>query len=207
MDLVVEKIEALRTGVRCHATDVVMQRLYERWLKRTEWQARSEMLPLIVGVEPERWAEYLGEYHLVEEERDLWELVASGIGIDTDEMALPVSTAYEWFRGRGVELPESFTRLYDFIRQTTLPTGPTRVVNRNDSGGQSGESARENEIVLGAALSLVARIPDRCRDEHGFVDGRVVSKLILDTAVRWFPLTAPSMTQAQMADLIDKWLE
>jgi hypothetical protein len=205
--VIVQKVEALRAGVRHDTTDVAMQRLYERWLKQAEWQARSEMLPLIVGVEPERWTEYLSEHHLVEEERTLWDLVVSGIGIASDDVALPVSTAYEWFRGNGVELPDSFIRLYDFICQTILPPATTAAVNHGDSKGQSGEPAGEKEIVLGAALSLVSRQPHRCRDEHGFVDGAIVSKLILETAVRWFPSTAPSMTQVQMAELIDKWLE
>jgi hypothetical protein len=50
-------------------------------------------------------------------------------------------------------------------------------------------------------------MPERCRDEHGFIDGAIISDLILQTAVRWFPISAPSMSRADMARLIDRWLE
>ena len=77
--------------------------------------------------------------------------------------------------------------------------------------GQPAEQAtrlsREREVVLGAALNLVAKMPDKCRDTHGFVDGRAIVSLIQQTAARWFADDAPGMSSEEMAELIDKYLE
>ena len=203
----VPNIDALRVGIERNSHDVEMQRLYERWLKRDTWKARSEALPLVVGVEPETWDAYLSEHQLADAEQELWQSFAADNGIETDDQAIAVAVIYEWFRSNNVELPSSFTRLYDFVRRTMLRAKATDIVADDAAQSASCELAPEKEIVLGAALSIVATMPDRCRDEYGFVDGGAVSKLIVETAARWFGSAPPSMTQEQMARLIDKWLE
>jgi hypothetical protein len=184
-----------------------MQRLYERWLKRDDWKSRSEALPLVVGVEPDRWRAYLNEYGLIEAELALWRLFAAGNGIRSDDDPVAASIVYEWFRRSGVDLPRCFVRLYDFVRQVKLRSDAPEVIALDGARPGAREDQSENEIVLGAALSLVASMPDRCRDEHGLIDGVAIAKLIIETAARWFPTTTPAMNQAQIAALIDRWLE
>jgi hypothetical protein len=199
-------VEALRGGVACGAYDVAMQRLYERWLKRDDWRARHEAIPLAVGVPPERWQAYLQEHGLGDAEEELWRLFADGTGVRGEEEMVPVATVDAWFRGNGVDLPASFVRLYDFIRRAVpVPAAFDRSDDPVD--GRAHELQDEKEIVLGAALSLLSRMPHRCRDEHGFVDGGALVQLILETAARWFPATGPTMTRHEMARLIDRWLE
>ncbi|MEM7465317.1 MAG: hypothetical protein AAF387_00360 [Pseudomonadota bacterium] len=72
---------------------------------------------------------------------------------------------------------------------------------------QSDIAAGEREIVLGAALSLLAKMPEKCRDVNGFVDGQAIVALIEQTAARWFADRQPAMTNKEMAEFIDKWLE
>ncbi len=207
MALVDRSVEELRVGVKPDSLDLSMQRLYEYWLKLPEWQARNEALPLAIGVDSAHWQDHLNEYGLVRCEQDLWRLFAESNSINSDVEAVPVPTVYSWFHGNNVELPVSFARLFEFVRQATfrsesIPNGADETTQERSEAEQD-----EREIVLGAALSLVSKMPDRCKDEHGFIDGTLVSELILETSARWFASTAPTMTSAQMTELIDKWLE
>lgn len=204
--LMARLMTALRVGVELDAVELTLQRLYERWLKNDEWVARSEALPLVVGVDPERWQTYLKEYRLVDEESAVWRVFAAGMRLGSDQHRVVVSAVYDWARNNGVALPLSFARLYDFVRQVTLRRESDDLV-ANDLLQQNSATPTEHEIVLGAALSLVAKMPQECHDEHGSVDATVVSKLIMDKAARWFPTATPSMSQGQIAELIGRWLE
>jgi hypothetical protein len=103
---------------------------------------------------------------------------------------ISVASVYAWAQDSGVILPSSFIRLYEFFRQVALQPEASGVAE--EIGDESSSEPPEDiEIVLGAALSLVSKMPDRCRDRNGFIDGTIVATLILDTAARWFPLSPP----------------
>ena len=182
MSTIQHLIESLRAGVDLGSHNVEIQMLYEHWLKSDSWAARSEALPLT--------------------EESLWDVYQRDAGIAAESERVAVDQLVAFFRAQQVEMPASFSRLYEFIRQTTLTAVP-------DPAERAAVSTRpeETEAVLGAALALVASMPDRCRDEHGFVAGERIAKLIMQSAVRWFPLQAPTMTETEMATLIDKWLD
>lgn len=201
-------IEALRGATRDESADVTLQILYEYWLKRSAWKARSEALPLVVGVDPERWKSYLDAGGgLVARERNLWASFSTSNGIGVDDELISVSSVYAWVKGNDIVMPNCFTRLYDFISQVTFRPEASQLVAEAVGDSESRESSPEAEIVLGAALSLVAKMSDRCRDRDGLIDGTIVAKLIMETAARWFPSVPPSMPLEQMAELIDRWLE
>lgn len=199
-----DHIDTLRSGSQRLPDEAVMQLVYEKWLKLDTWKARSEALPLAVGVAPERWQDHIREYDLAKAEQELWATFAASNGIGGDDVPVSVTTVYDWFTANGVELPAGFSRLYGFIRQAVLVAGAAQASNDESTSAAPPE---EREIVLGAALSLVSRMPRQCRDEHGFVDGAAITELIFETAARWFPNSTPSMTRAQITELIDKWLE
>jgi len=199
-------IAALRVGVDAQSFDVDTQKCYEQWLKHDEWSARSQALPLIVGVAPPDWSRYLDDHGLQATEAAAWPQFQHDVAIAHDSSSVSVEHLVACVRRGGVELPASFSRLYDFVRQTTLYATPANVAPLPDAA-EPGGLPDETEIVLGAALSLVATMPDRCRDDHGFVEGEIVAKLILKAAARWFPLQPATMSEAAMAALINKWLE
>ncbi|MEQ8494602.1 MAG: hypothetical protein RLW42_10355, partial [Gammaproteobacteria bacterium] len=66
--------------------------------------------------------------------------------------------------------------------------------------------AAEREQLLGAALLLVTRFPQQCRDEHGFFDGGRIADLILEKAALWFPLEAPALARDDIAALVERYL-
>ena len=195
-------IKSLRAGVDLRSVNVEIQVLYEQWLKQDNWAARNEALPLVVGVDPVLWLAYVETGEHAEAEQALWAAFQQKTGISGESEPVAVDSVVLFFRKQDVEMPASFSRLYEFIRQTTLSAEPD-AADVADARMQG----EETETVLGAALALVASMPDRCRDEHGFVAGERVAKLILQSAVRWFPMQPPTMTESAMAALINKWLD
>ncbi len=202
MSTIQSLIESLRVGVDVNSVNVEIQVLYERWLKRENWAARSEALPLVVGVDPQLWQSYLETGDLETTEQALWAAYQADAGITGESDPVAVDRVVAYFRGQQVEMPASFSRLYDFVRQVTLSAVP-----KVEDSAPTANHGEESEAVLGAALALVASMPDRCRDEHGFVAGEQIAKLILQSAARWFPLQPPAMTESEMAALINKWLD
>jgi hypothetical protein len=84
-----------------------------------------------------------------------------------------------------------------------MPVSPTAEA----VAGLSPAAASAREQVLGAALNLVAKCPEKCTDAHGFVNGEAVAALIAAQSARWFDAPTPPLSNTEMAQLIDRWLE
>ena len=197
-------VEELRSGINMTDTQQ-SQIMYETGLKVDQWLARAEALPLIVGCAPGDWQTYLKAEDKSPQEELLWHIIANDLGIEADNK-LDISSVVEWARAQSISLHPSFLRIYEFVRKV-LVVGANN--SRSEEGAKAVEdpAAAEREIVLGAALSLLAKMPESCLDAHGFVDGAAIVDLMNQTAARWFPHIEPTMTRTEMAALIDKWLE
>ena len=193
------------------------QIIYEKWLKSDLWEARAIALPLIVGCDPEQWQAYLATHKLAATEELLWHILANDLSVEQVE-GVSVSQVTEWSRVQTVNMHPSFLRIYEFLRKVLIASAAQdnsssqRATNKIGADGENGNGAgkaraEEREIILGAALSLLAKMPEKCRDANGFVDGDAIVGLIEQTAARWFPQSAPTLTRADMVTLIDKWLE
>ena len=199
-------VEGLRIGTDMHDTQQA-QIMYEAALKDECWAVRAQALPLIVGCSPETWRDYLNEYEIFPQEEMLWHVIANDLSIEANA-PIEIARIVEWARVQSVSLHPSFLRIYEFVRKVLLASSPAPESAATSTNDQVANAiAQEREIVLGAALSLVAKMPDKCRDEHGFADGNIIVDLMLKSAARWFPQGEPSMSAEEMARLIDKSLE
>lgn len=197
-------VRALRVGIDMEDRQDA-QIMYEGALKDESWVLRAQAVPLIVGCAPAEWPQYLLAQDVVPQEEILWHAIANDLGAE-ESAQIEISRLVEWARVQSIPLHPSFLRIYEFVRKVLLATAPTS--SPADDGQQlQSNVAQEREIVLGAALSLVAKMPDKCRDEHGFVDGQTIVSLMQQASARWFPQGEPSMDAEEMARLIDKWLE
>ena len=175
--------------------------IYERWLKIDAWAARGEALPLVVGADPDHWVELIGGPETIAAEEQLWRDFSAAMDC-RENSELAVAAIVEWCRASGIEFPAAFARLYEFIQKTVLVQSAPAVTAANNT-----QDSDEAVIVLGAALSLLSKMPDRCRDANGFTDGTIITELMLQTAARWFPDSGPRMSRLDIARLIDQWLE
>ena len=197
-------LDRLREGVACEATDPATQRMFEAWAAREHWCARSEALPLIVGIAPPAWPEHLARNGLANVERALWSLVAGDLALDRDaDQPVEPRRLRAWAQGAGVRLPAALARLLDFITSVVpAAAAPGETVSADEV-----LRAQERETVLGAALMLVTRQPAECVDEEGCYDSARIARLIRARALLWFPLAPPSLSEAEMTALVARWLE
>ena len=193
----------LRAGVDRDATDPATQRLFEAWAARDHWRARSEALPLLVGVAPTAWAEHLAGRGLAGAERALWSALAQALSLDPDaDQALEPRRLRAWAQEAGLRLPAALARLLDFIT-SVLP----RAAAGETVAADEVLRAQERETILGAALMLVTRQPAECVDDEGRYDSARIARLIRARALLWFPLAPPSLSEAEMAALVARWVE
>jgi len=194
----------LRAGVDCDATDPATQRLFEAWAARDHWCARSEALPLLVGVAPAAWTGHLARHGLADAEQALWPVLARGLSLDAAaDQSIEPRRLRTWVQDAGLRLPAALARLLDFI---------SSVLPKAAEGGDTVAAdevlrAQERETILGAALMLVTRQAAECVDEEGRYDSARIARLIRARALLWFPLAPPSLSEADMEALIARWVE
>lgn len=195
-------VARLRAGLAVDAVDPAAQARYERWAGREQWRARSEALPLLVGVEPAEWGG--SERARSADAAALWSRFAAELGLDANgDLPLSPARVREWARGAGVALPRALARLLDFIASVLPATA---------SGGTPQVSevevlrAQERETVLGAALMLVTREAHECVDEEGYLDPGRIARLVRARSLLWFPLAPPQLSEADITRLLARWL-
>ncbi len=191
---------------------IQQQMLYERWVKREEWELRRVALPLLLAIDPEEWDTLLQSEELAAAETALWELVEQA-GTDG---ALPLLNPgeasafwrvrprdiYLWARARGIALPAAFDRLMSFVISVVPVEEDAGIPDTPAAAPPPGE----RETVLGAALALLANVPASCRDESGWVTGTALARQILAKQALWFE-RPPGMTLEEMSRLLDRWLD
>lgn len=190
-------VATLRAGIDPHSTDLDVQQRYERMLKQDAWKLGSEALPLLVGVDPRTWQQHVAKAGASAEAAALHEQLAGEA--DADGCITP-GALRDWARRAGIELPASLGSLLDYIARVVPPPREAESIQPTPASG-------DREIVLGAALALVTKFPDRCRDAHGFFDGARIADLMLEKAVLWFPDRPPALSRDEIARLIERSLE
>lgn len=189
----------LRCAVDSDDLSPTQQALYEAWLSRDRWQLVEEAVPLIVGVGPDTWPQYVLQHELDQESAMFAAILAEDFGCQLDG-AIDATDLRDWSRRTGIALPSACDRLLDYIA-SVLPATPVPA-----PAAEQQAAAAEREVVLGAALALVTRFPAQCRDDNGFFDGQRIAGLMLEKAALWFPLEPPSMDRDAIAALLEGYL-
>jgi len=194
-------LDVLRASVDVDRTDPATQLMFEAWAQRDTWLARSEALPLLVGVEPVLFQ--TADPERAEAAEYLWRLMANDLKLDpdTDPDVSPLRIR-GWAQTAGITLPRALARLLDFISSVL----PQAAADPHADVEAMVLRAQEREILLGAALMLVTREPASCVGEDGRYDSRQIARLILNRALLWFPLGPPLASAAEIEALIGKWV-
>ena len=197
-------LAALRAALKLDsaAVDQETQVRVESWAKRGEWAARSEALPLLVGAEPAAWGPALESPSNARHETVLWQALAASLRL-APETNPPISPTRlrNAAEALGLDLPLALARVLDFITAVLPPTPDAQP-----DSAPSLQAAEDKVTVLGAAVALIARTPDRCVNEAGYYDAARIAQAIFQQAVYWFPLGPPSLDEAAAATLIARWL-
>lgn len=196
-----ERLAALRVDVATESADVAYQVLFEDWLGREVWHLAHEGLPLLVGVDPVAWSSHLERHTLGGTADALLEQLAGDLDCAVDASVAPARLG-AWAREHDCRLPAPFAQVLEFIVRVLPDSGGGRPADVAEARAV----AAERELLLGAALTLVTRFPQQCRDEHGFFDGMRIADLILAKAALWFPLEPPALGRDRIAALLEQYL-
>ena len=165
---------------------------------------RREGTPLLVGLAPAAWGQYLNEHAVADDEERLHALLHGALegvmdasdGVRRQHLArigrapmpLPCQSRWSacWVSSYGACAP----------RYCPPTLRPTRIWLQLASAN----------ALFGAALALATKFPERCRDKHGFFDGPRIAQLIMEKTALWFPDTPPALTERDMAALIEQYL-
>ncbi|MGH6634799.1 MAG: hypothetical protein ACRED0_01235 [Gammaproteobacteria bacterium] len=196
------------------------QKLYERWLRRDEWRVRSEALPLLFGVEPSQWPEVIAGLELEPQIGRAWDALKAciagaqfppliGTQREEEQWGVHPLDFYHWARGKRLDIPPAFEHLAQFVATVIKrPHAPSPASHGVFGTGLPPQTqASEREKILGAALNVLAKCPEACRDEHGLVSGEAIAKLIAQQCIRWFDTQQLPADPTDVAALIDRWLE
>ncbi|MCB1747142.1 MAG: hypothetical protein H6977_14900 [Gammaproteobacteria bacterium] len=198
MSEVAALVARLRAALDVDAGASALQPLYETWVARDAWRRSVEAVPLLLGVDPAGWAACRqGEVAAWAAALDA--RLGADLGVASDGDVTPAQLR-RWARDHAVALPACAEQLLDFIASVVLG------VEAEAAAPAAAARAAEREMLLGAALALVTRFPQQCRDEHGFFDGARIADQILAKAVLWFPLQPPQASREEIAALIESYL-
>jgi hypothetical protein len=187
--------------------------LYERWLVKEHWNLAREALPLLLGCDPDLWLMRCAELEILAEAEQsaqaLAEVAASGRDLPVLNPEAPEhdwcvrpADVYLWAVGVGYQVPEPFATLTQYVLQVVKRP---ELAASSPARGAAASEARER--VLGAALALLARTPQACRDDNGFIDPGLMARSIVEQSVRWFESSRPPLPEGEIATLIARWVD
>ena len=203
-----------------YGKEVYEQRLlYEKWVVRDSWKLETEAIPLVFGFDPEycnfnndeyrRLADELAAHarHCIEHKLSL---TAVNPVADAAELEVRPAEFYRWASVSRVRMPEALVQLMEFVI-STVAGEKERIDAHGSVSGSAGDDSlefdRQREMVLGAALAVMAEFPEQCRNRKGRLSVAAITELIMQHHAVWFPDPEKMMSSAGMHDLINKWIK
>lgn len=194
-------LDELRRGLDPDATDPLTQARYETWARRDGWRVHDEAAPLVVGIDPAAWRDYIQGSERAAWAEALRAALAHGLNAAADAPVSPLRVR-SWAQAHDIRLPLALARLLDFVAGVL----PSAADEASATGQDEVLRAQEREVLLGAALMLVTKAQAECLDEDGCYSPANIARLILSRALLWFPLSPPTLDEAAIAALIARWI-
>jgi hypothetical protein len=200
------------------------QRLYEKWVSKNSWLLKSEGIPLLLGMDPQAVNDKTEPVDNKHEHNDLWEHAKRCV----EQNLLPVSNKenspetwevspvdlYCWASVSRILIPDQLVRLVEFvihtIKQPVAEIKSLEGKNNHNSGGNRVNPEtfqKQREQVLGAALAILARYPEKCKNRKGKTRSEMIVNLINEKGDIWFGDDKLLLSTAAMQDLLDKFLK
>jgi len=197
--------------------NIKQQKLYEKWAVKTSWHLKSQGIPLLLSIDPEKYTGSNLDEVTEKKYQDLWTHAQHCVDQDllfvinrespVDEWEAKPIDVYKWAAISRVELPEQLTSLMEFVMMSLL----SKV---NDSGDSSASKSQgqasyisDKEHILGAALAMLATYPDQCTNKKGRVRAENIVSLISKNESSLFAEKAPDLSTTAAVDLVNKWIK
>ena len=196
--------------------NIKQQKLYEKWAVKTSWHLKSQGIPLLLSMDPDKYSDSDFDETTEKKCQDLWEhaqhcveqdlLVVLNRESPVDEWEVKPVDVYKWAAISRVELPVQLTSLMEFVMMSLLST----VKTSNDSSGAKSQSEvtynSDKEHILGAALAMLATYPEECMNKKGLVRAENIVSLISKNESLLFD-NVPDLSATAAVDLVNKWIK
>jgi hypothetical protein len=197
--------------------NIKQQKLYEKWAVKTSWHLKSQGIPLLLSMDPDKYSDSDFDETTEKKYQDLWEhaqhcveqdlLVVLNRESPVDEWEAKPVDVYKWAAISRVGLPVQLSSLMEFVMMSLLST----VNASNDSPGAKSQSDTaynsNKEHILGAALAMLATYPEECRNKNGRIRAENIVSLISKNESLLFVDKAPDLSATAAVDLVSKWIK
>ncbi len=204
-----------------HGEDnLAAQQMYESWCVKEYWNLKGQAIPLSLGLDPEI-NDWKGNEDIIVRINEVFEhaihCIEHNLSLsvrDTDQNindweVIP-SEFYRWAAVSRIELPEQMIGLMEFvissIKTTSFTTDEKDTQINPEATTLSNDFDKEKEVVLGAALALLAKQPESCKDSKGKIKPSKIVNEITQQKNRWFDGKEPKLSISAQEDLLIKWL-
>ena len=170
------------------------QRLYEKWVCKEIWCLESEGIPLLLGQDPQSIMAITDSSEYRQDHDELWShakrcaekdlLHVINRDCSPETWKIKPADLYRWASISRISVPEPLARLMDFVIRTVKHQPGTSSEEGENTGATGSSHAytetfyQHREYVLGAALAILARFPERCRDKNGRIKSDVILTLM-----------------------------
>ncbi len=177
------------------------QKLYEKWCKKEKWLLYNEGILLLLSIDPSKnniLDEEITErvINLKDHARECVKKnllsVIDSKKTENDWEVKPIDL-FRWATISRIDIPAEFSTLMIFISQT-IKEDPVEETHNTD-----------NEIILGATISLLANSVDICRDKDGNIDSKIIVSKIIENKENWFGNRKSYMSEDRMINLIQRF--
>lgn len=187
-----------------------LQKLYELWLKKSEWSLLDEAIPLLYGHAPTGPGESANQKPDKSMQLLLEKSVREGtLRLESGEEELSGARVkpehiYSWAVKQKIAIPPEFSALMDFILKTVINESLEEELPERDA---SESSLSGNEKVLGACLALLAKYGDDCRGKSGKVSLEKLLRLMDKEREKLFRGNEPQLSSVLIRDVVSQWLQ
>ena len=188
------------------------QKLYEEWCKKEKWLLQNEALLLLFSIDPSS-SDTL-DTNLLEKINNLKthandcvnKNLLSVINIDKPENEWEVRPIdlYQWATVSRINIPDEFNALMTFIVQSVKVVDDDSLNNNQKLEDEIYQLHKE--IILGATTSLLINSPEKCKDNHGICDTKLIAEKIIQNEKQWFDNSKSKLSKPEMIKLINHYI-
>lgn len=200
--------------------NLATQQMYEAWCVKDYWNLQQQAIPLSIGLDPELtdWQDnpeiksrineiYEHAVHCIEHNLSL---SVRDKDQDKNNWEIVPAEFYRWAAVSRIEIPEQMSALMEFVissvKTSSFATDDESAPISPEATTLSHDFDKEKEIILGAALALLAKQPDSCKDSKGKIKPSKIVNEISQQQEKWFEGKEPKLSISAQEDLLIKWL-
>lgn len=188
------------------------QKLFEEWCKKDKWLLQNEALLLLFSIDPS--SSDILDTNLIEKINSLKchandcvnKNLLSVINIDKPENEWEVRPIdlYQWATVSRINIPDEFNALMTFIVQSVKVADDNSLNNNQKLKDEIYQLHKE--IILGATTSLLINSPEKCKDNRGIFDTKLIVEKIIQNEKQWFDNSKSKLSKPEMIKLINHYI-